>query len=165
LSEASKSRYEAIDPVTAKQDGASVLDVVYPAARLTARFEKGALQSITAASPKPIPTLRMTSWPSALPYSLAGCCERGSQLWSMGATRLQSSGLDRVAASLQATPMQVALAWLLQRSPNTLLIPGTPSIGHLTENLAAAGMELPSDAIAQLDGIAESRSGTSHTTH
>ena len=82
-----------------------------------------------------------------------------------GFTPLQSSGLDRVAASLEATPMQVALAWLLQRSANILLIPGTPSTRHLRENLAAAEMELPSDAIGQLDGIAESGSGTSHAAH
>jgi aryl-alcohol dehydrogenase-like predicted oxidoreductase len=82
-----------------------------------------------------------------------------------GFTPLQSSVLDRVAASLQATPMQVALAWLLQHSPNILLIPGTSSTSHLRENLAAAGMELPSDAIGQLDGIAEGGSGTSHAAH
>jgi pyridoxine 4-dehydrogenase len=70
-----------------------------------------------------------------------------------GFTPLQSSRLDRVAASLQRTSMQVALAWLLQRSANILLIPGTSSIDHLRENLAAAAMELPPDAIAQLDGI------------
>lgn len=70
-----------------------------------------------------------------------------------GFTPLQSSVLDRVAASLQATPMQVALAWLLQRSPNILLIPGTSSISHLRENLAAAALQLPSAAIAELDSI------------
>jgi aryl-alcohol dehydrogenase-like predicted oxidoreductase len=72
-----------------------------------------------------------------------------------GFTPLQSSVVDRVAASLRAAPMQVALAWLLQRSPNILLIPGTSSTNHLRENLAAAALELPSDAIAQLDAIAE----------
>ena len=71
-----------------------------------------------------------------------------------GFTPLQSSALDRVAASLQATPMQVALAWLLQRSPNILLIPGTSSANHLRENLAAAALELPSQAIAELNAIA-----------
>ena len=71
-----------------------------------------------------------------------------------GFTPLQSSGLDRVAASLQATPMQVALAWLLQRSPNILLIPGTSSINHLRENLAAAALELRTDAMAALSAIA-----------
>jgi aryl-alcohol dehydrogenase-like predicted oxidoreductase len=72
-----------------------------------------------------------------------------------GFTPLQSSGLDRVAASLQATPMQVALAWLLQRSPNILLIPGTSSIDHLRENLAVSALELPSNAIAELNAIAQ----------
>ena len=72
-----------------------------------------------------------------------------------GFTPLQSSVVDRVAVSLQATPMQVALAWLLQRSPNILLIPGTSSTNHLRENLAAAALELTSDAIAQLNAIAE----------
>ena len=70
-----------------------------------------------------------------------------------GFTPLQSSALDAVAASLQVTPMQVALAWLLQRSPNILLIPGTSSIAHLRENLNAAKLELPSDALANLDVI------------
>jgi len=60
-----------------------------------------------------------------------------------GFTPLQSSTLDRLAASMQATPMQLALAWLLQRSPNILLIPGTSSIKHLRENLQAAALELP----------------------
>jgi pyridoxine 4-dehydrogenase len=72
-----------------------------------------------------------------------------------GFTPLQSSALDRVAESIQATPMQVALAWLLQRSPNILLIPGTSSMNHLRENLAATILELPSDVIAELDAIAE----------
>ncbi|HKE57717.1 MAG TPA: aldo/keto reductase family oxidoreductase, partial [Pyrinomonadaceae bacterium] len=62
-----------------------------------------------------------------------------------GFTPLQSSALDRVAASIDATPMQVALAWLLQRSANILLIPGTSSLGHLRENLAAATLELPAN--------------------
>jgi len=70
-----------------------------------------------------------------------------------GFTPLQSSVLDRVAASLQAPPMQVALAWLLQRSPNILLIPGTSSIEHLHENLQAAALELPSNAMAELNAI------------
>jgi aryl-alcohol dehydrogenase-like predicted oxidoreductase len=70
-----------------------------------------------------------------------------------GFTPLQSSKLDAAAASLQATPMQAALAWLLQRSPNILLIPGTSSIGHLRENLAAASLQLPSEMIAKLDSI------------
>src|SRR5260370_20429475 len=72
-----------------------------------------------------------------------------------GFSPLQSSKLDAVAASSQSTPMQIALAWLLQRSPNILLIPGTCSVAPLREALAAATMELPSDAITQLDGIAE----------
>ena len=70
-----------------------------------------------------------------------------------GFTPLQSSALDEVAAALQVTPMQVALAWLLQRSPNILLIPGTSSIGHLRENLAAATLQLPSEIIASLNLI------------
>ena len=70
-----------------------------------------------------------------------------------GFTPLQSTELDAVAASLEVTPMQVALAWLLQRSPNLLLIPGTSSINHLRENLKAASMELPLDAISVLNSI------------
>jgi len=70
-----------------------------------------------------------------------------------GFTPLQSSVLDEVAAALEATPMQVALAWLLQRSPNMLLIPGTSSVGHLRENLEAATIELPAEVIAKLDSI------------
>jgi aryl-alcohol dehydrogenase-like predicted oxidoreductase len=76
-----------------------------------------------------------------------------------GFTPLQSSELDAAAAALQASPMQVALAWLLHRSPNILLIPGTSSIGHLRENLSAATLELPSETIAQLDSIG----GSAHT--
>ena len=70
-----------------------------------------------------------------------------------GFTPLQSSALDTVAASLKATPMQVALAWLLARSPNILLIPGTSSVEHLRENLRAATLQLPSEMIAALDSI------------
>ena len=70
-----------------------------------------------------------------------------------GFTPLQSSALDAVAAALEVTPMQVALAWLLHRSPNILLIPGTSSIGHLRENLSAATLRLPADKIAELDSI------------
>ena len=70
-----------------------------------------------------------------------------------GFTPLQSSTLDSVATTLHATPMQVALAWLLHRSPNILLIPGTSSVGHLRENLKAAALQLPSEAMAQLDSI------------
>ena len=70
-----------------------------------------------------------------------------------GFTPLQSSALDDVAGSLNATPMQIALAWLLQRSPNVLLIPGTSSVAHLRENLAAAKLQLSNEAIAILDTI------------
>ena len=70
-----------------------------------------------------------------------------------GFTPLQSSELNAVAASLQATPMQVALAWLLQRSPNILLIPGTSSVAHLRENLKVATLQIPSEVIANLDAI------------
>lgn len=71
-----------------------------------------------------------------------------------GFTPLQSSTLSGVAARLGATPMQVALAWLLRRSPNILLIPGTSSIAHLHENLAAAELALPDDAVKELDSVA-----------
>jgi len=71
-----------------------------------------------------------------------------------GFSPLQSNVLSEVAADLGATPMQVALAWLLQRSPNVLLIPGTSSVTHLHENLAAAELELPPEAVARLDTIA-----------
>jgi aryl-alcohol dehydrogenase-like predicted oxidoreductase len=71
-----------------------------------------------------------------------------------GFSPLQSATLSTVAAELEATPMQVALAWLLQRAPNILLIPGTSSRAHLRENLAAADIALPPDALAALDGIA-----------
>ncbi len=71
-----------------------------------------------------------------------------------GFTPLQSTTLSDVAGKLGATPMQVALAWLLQRAPNILLIPGTSSLGHLRENLAAAELTLPREAAAALDGIA-----------
>jgi pyridoxine 4-dehydrogenase len=70
-----------------------------------------------------------------------------------GFTPLQSTALSDVASSLGATPMQVALAWLLQRAPNILLIPGTSSVGHLHENLAAVDLTLDSDAVAKLDRI------------
>ncbi|BBQ84048.1 TPA: aldo/keto reductase family oxidoreductase [Kluyvera ascorbata] len=71
-----------------------------------------------------------------------------------GFSPLQSTTLNRVAADLGATPMQVALAWLLHRSPNILLIPGTSSVAHLRENMAAAQLPLPPEALATLDGIA-----------
>ena len=70
-----------------------------------------------------------------------------------GFTPLQSSTLSAVAARLGATPMQVALAWLLQRAPNILLIPGTSSVAHLRENLQAASLRLPADALTELDAI------------
>ncbi|WJN73254.1 aldo/keto reductase family oxidoreductase [Burkholderia anthina] len=71
-----------------------------------------------------------------------------------GFSPLQSSTLSGVAARIGATPMQVALAWLLRRAPNVLLIPGTSSVAHLRENLAAADLDLPADALAELDRIA-----------
>jgi aryl-alcohol dehydrogenase-like predicted oxidoreductase len=71
-----------------------------------------------------------------------------------GFSPLQSSTLSDVAQQLDATPMQVALAWLLHRSPNILLIPGTSSVAHLRENLAAAELTLPDDVLSALDGIA-----------
>jgi pyridoxine 4-dehydrogenase len=70
-----------------------------------------------------------------------------------GFTPLQSSTLDTVAEALRATPMQVALAWLLQRAPNILLIPGTSSLDHLRLNLQAAALRVPSELIADLDAI------------
>lgn len=82
-----------------------------------------------------------------------------------GFTPLQSLVLDAAAASLGATPMQVALAWLLQRSSNVLLIPGTSSVGHLRENLAAAALQLPQEIVEQLDAIARSNSNTELTSH
>jgi len=77
-----------------------------------------------------------------------------------GFTPLQSSTLSSVAERLGVTPMQVALAWLLHRSPNVLLIPGTSSVAHLTENLAAGALTLEPDTLAELDGIA-----AAHATH
>jgi aryl-alcohol dehydrogenase-like predicted oxidoreductase len=70
-----------------------------------------------------------------------------------GFTPLQSDVLDRVAARLEASAQQVALAWLLQRSPTIVLIPGTSSVAHLRENVAAASLELPADAIEELNTI------------
>ncbi|MBF4577164.1 oxidoreductase [Frondihabitans sp. VKM Ac-2883] len=70
-----------------------------------------------------------------------------------GFTPLQSETLGSVAAELDTTPMSVALAWLLQRSPNLLLIPGTSSRAHLRENVAGAGLELSADVVARLDAI------------
>jgi pyridoxine 4-dehydrogenase len=70
-----------------------------------------------------------------------------------GFSPLQSSTLSDIAQRLGATPMQVALAWLLRRAPNILLIPGTSSVAHLRENLAAAELDLPDEAAAPLDGM------------
>jgi aryl-alcohol dehydrogenase-like predicted oxidoreductase len=75
-----------------------------------------------------------------------------------GFTPLQSTALSDVANKLGVTPMQVALAWLLQRAPNILLIPGTGSLGHLRENLAAANLQLPNDAVEVLNQIGLNRS-------
>jgi pyridoxine 4-dehydrogenase len=72
-----------------------------------------------------------------------------------GFNPLQSSVMSDVAARLGATPMQVALAWLLHRAPNILLIPGTSSLDHLHENLGAAELKLPDEALARLDAIGE----------
>jgi len=77
-----------------------------------------------------------------------------------GFSPLQSSALSAVATQLEATPMQVAIAWLLQRAPNLLLIPGTSSVAHLRENLAAADLVLPPDALAELDRISRQAEAT-----
>jgi pyridoxine 4-dehydrogenase len=74
-----------------------------------------------------------------------------------GFTPLQSSILSKVAARLGATPMQVALAWLLRRAPNILPIPGTSSVAHLRENLGAAELDLSNDVLKELDGVAASK--------
>jgi pyridoxine 4-dehydrogenase len=79
-----------------------------------------------------------------------------------GFSPLQSSVLDAAAASMRVTSMQVALAWLLQRSPNVLLIPGTSSVEHLRENLAAAAFTLPVETLARLDAIAAHSGQESH---
>lgn len=77
-----------------------------------------------------------------------------------GFNPLQSSTLSDVAKRLNATPLQVALAWLLHRSPNILLIPGTSSVAHLRENMAAGRLDLPADALAALDRIGKPATGT-----
>lgn len=82
-----------------------------------------------------------------------------------GFTPLQSSTLSDVARRLGATPMQVALAWLLRRAPNVLLIPGTSSVAHLRENLAAAELDLPQDAMVALNGIASQAGTTGEPAH
>jgi pyridoxine 4-dehydrogenase len=79
-----------------------------------------------------------------------------------GFSPLQSSVLDAAAASMRVTSMQVALAWLLQRSPNVLLIPGTSSVEHLRENLAAAALTLPAETLVRLDAIAAHSGQESH---
>jgi pyridoxine 4-dehydrogenase len=79
-----------------------------------------------------------------------------------GFNLLQSSALSDVAQALSATPMQVALAWLLQRSSNILLIPGTSSVGHLRENLASAELTLPPDALIVLDQLASKTEAAQH---
>ena len=79
-----------------------------------------------------------------------------------GFSPLQLSALDAAATSLQATPMQIALAWLLHRSPNILLIPGTSSVNHLRENLKAATLQLPSDTLAELEAIAAKSEWKAH---
>lgn len=81
-----------------------------------------------------------------------------------GFNPLQSSALDAAAAHLHVTPMQVALAWLLQRSPNILLIPGTSSVGHLRENLDAAKLKIPTAVLAELEAIARTP-GVSTPSH
>lgn len=79
-----------------------------------------------------------------------------------GFTPLQSSELDETAAQLHVTPMQIALAWLLHRSPNILLIPGTSSLEHLRENLSAATLTLPPETLAQLDAIHTHSAAAAH---
>ena len=79
-----------------------------------------------------------------------------------GFTPLQSSTLSIVAGRLEVTPMQVALAWLLHRSPNILLIPGTSSVAHLRENLAAAALTLSAATLVELDGIAAAATAGGH---
>ena len=79
-----------------------------------------------------------------------------------GFNPLQSSTLESTAASLQATTMQIALAWLLHRSPNILLIPGTSSVSHLHENLRAATLQLPPETLAELDSIAAKSDWKAH---
>ena len=79
-----------------------------------------------------------------------------------GFNPLQSSTLNTIAASIDRTPMQVALAWLLQRSPNILLIPGTSSVAHLRENLQAEELQLTSEMVAELDSIGARLAETDH---
>jgi pyridoxine 4-dehydrogenase len=79
-----------------------------------------------------------------------------------GFTPIQSSTLSAIAGRLEATPMQVALAWLLHRSPNILLIPGTSSLAHLRENLSAGRLQLAPQTLAELDGIASTAAAGQH---
>jgi aryl-alcohol dehydrogenase-like predicted oxidoreductase len=79
-----------------------------------------------------------------------------------GFTPIQSSALSELAQSLNATPMQVALAWLLHRAPNILLIPGTSSVKHLHENLKAGDLKLSADVLAKLDAIGQARGAGGH---
>jgi aryl-alcohol dehydrogenase-like predicted oxidoreductase len=79
-----------------------------------------------------------------------------------GFNPLQSADLSAVAQTLNASPMQVALAWLLQRSLNILLIPGTSSVEHLRENLAASALKLPADALKTLDQLASKTEAAQH---
>ena len=81
-----------------------------------------------------------------------------------GFTPLQSSELDALAASVGATPMQTALAWLLHRAPNILLIPGTSSVEHLRENLQAAGLRIPPEVLRDLDSIGGSQESRKRPT-
>ena len=81
-----------------------------------------------------------------------------------GFTPLESSKLDAAAASLDATPMQIALAWLLWRAPNILLIPGTSSVAHLRENLEAATLQLPPEVLTSLDSIRPALAGDGEET-
>jgi aryl-alcohol dehydrogenase-like predicted oxidoreductase len=82
-----------------------------------------------------------------------------------GFTPLQSTTLSNVAEDLGATPMQVALAWLLKRAPNILLIPGTSSVQHLRENLAVANLELPIDKMTVLNQIAADTTPARRSSH
>lgn len=82
-----------------------------------------------------------------------------------GFTSLHSAVLSEAASRLDATPMQVALAWLLHRSPNILVIPGTSSLEHLRENMKAASLEIPSEVLAELDAVAGQPAETSITRH
>jgi aryl-alcohol dehydrogenase-like predicted oxidoreductase len=82
-----------------------------------------------------------------------------------GFSPLQSDALSEVASHLDATPMQVALAWLLQRSPNILVIPGTSSLKHLHENLKAATLKIPAEELACLDEVSSQAAAVSSAGH